>query len=142
MTQAIPAWTNPLIRYIDIFPASITPMPSDVPSVRKLRVIVTDQYLTIGWDGPGGAPMRKDIALEPGDVNDEVTYAGGTVRGYEIARKGQCGTCGGGAKIRSWTPFPGAQFIEEPRKETLAKQITGSKKVQTGLIPVRYERAR
>lgn len=142
MTEAVPVFTSPMIRYVDIFPASIKPLPPTVPEGRKLRVIVTDQFLTVGWDGPQGRPMRWDLALEAGDVGDEVTYAGGTVRGYEVGRKAGCAQCGGGAKIRSWQPFPGVQYIEQPRKETLLAQITGNNRPKTGLIPPRYERRR
>lgn len=142
MTEAVPAFTSPMIRYVDIFPGSITPRPTAVPEGRKLRVIVTDQYLTVGWDGPQGRPARWDLPLSPGDVGDDVTYAGGVVQGYTVGRKAGCSTCGGGNKIRSWTPFPGVQFIEEPRKAVLAAQITGNNRPKTGLIPPRYERRR
>lgn len=154
MTEVVPPFNNPVIRYIDIFPGQITPKPSGVPEGRKLRIIVTDQYLTIGWDGKDGRPERVDIRLGGGDIGDDVTYAGGVIMpttrtstvsetyGYTVSRKAGCSTCGGGNKIRSWTPYPGAQFIEEPRKEVLAAQLTGTNRPMTGLIPPRYERRR
>lgn len=142
MTSAVPAFTNPVIRYTDIFPATVSPLPDGVSNSRKLRAIITNQFLTIGWDGPQGQPLRVDIPLQEGDIGDEVTYAGGTVLGITVGRRGVCGSCGGGNKIRSWQPFPGAQYIEQPRKETALRVSTGRNRVMTGLPSVRYERRR
>lgn len=129
-----------MIRYADIFPATITPRPPEVPENTKLRILITDEFLTVGWV-VGVGYGRWDLPLEDGDVSEAVTYAGGEVRGYTIARSGQCSTCGGGRRMQSWVPFPGETYIEQPRKLVAAQQIQQqNQRERTGLIPKRYSR--
>lgn len=134
-------------RYTDLYPATvISSIPEDsrlvaIPKGVKVRALITDQYLTIGWLY-GSAVQRIDIPLTEGDVGEDVTYSGGTVLGITISRAGACSTCGGGRKMLSWQPFPGEAFTEVPRKETEIAQRVAAGRQMTGLIPVRYSRTR
>lgn len=130
--------TQTLIRYTDLYPARITPLPPGVPEGTKLRVVITDKYLTVGWIWGAGDIKRVDIPLDPGDVPEDVTYSGGTVRGYTVTRNGVCSTCGGGRRMTGWDPFPDASYVEEPRKQVEMAQRTGANRQMTGLIPPRY----
>jgi hypothetical protein len=129
-----------LIRYTDLYPAIITPLPDGVPEGVKLRILITDQYLTIGWIYGSGDIRRKDIPLNEGDVGENVTYEGGTVRVYTISRKGACSTCGSGGRMLGWEPFPGVAYIEEPRKQLALQQRVMARSARDGTIPQRYTR--
>ncbi len=130
-----------MIRYTDIYPAGVTPRPSGIPQGSKIRAIITDEFLTFGWLY-GTAVQRLDIPLEPGDVPDDVTYNGGTVAGYTISRTGACSSCGGGAKLTGWRPWPDVPMTEDPRKEVAQAQRTANGRPMTGIVPVRYSRSR
>lgn len=129
-----------LIRYTDLYPANITPLPPGIPEGVKLRILITDQYLTIGWIYGSGDIRRKDIPLNEGDVDEDVTYEGGTVLGYTISRKGACSTCGGGRRMLGWEPFPGVAYVEEPRKQLALQQRVATRGPGDGTIPQRYTR--
>mgnify|MGYP001141198503 CR=1 FL=1 len=136
MTSSTPT----LVRFTDLYPAKITPLPEGVPEGVKLRVVITDQYLTVAWIYGSGEIQRVDIELEDGDVGPEVTYAGGTVKGYTVSRHGACSTCGGGRRMLGWNPFPGVRYIEEPRKQVELQQRVSVPRTGDGLIPPRYTR--
>lgn len=131
-----------MIRYAEIYPAKISPLPPGVPPGMKYKVIVTDQYLTVAW--LAGTIQRVDIALETGSVGPEFTWAGGDVKvgdaTYTVGLNGQCGTCGGGRMLLGWDPWPTANYIEEPRKNVALQQRTGMNRPKDGLIPPRYSR--
>ena len=135
-----------LTRYTDLYPAKITPLPPGVPPGVKLRVLITDQYLTVGW--LAGQIQRVDIPLEPGAVGPEVTYEGGTITAvmngvstdYTVARNPACSICGGGTRMTGWDPFPDASYVEEPRQQVALAQRATSARQMTGLIPQRYTR--
>lgn len=127
-----------LVRYTELYPASITPLPSGVPAGMKYKIVITDKYLTVAW--LAGTVHRVDIELEPGDVGPEVTFAGGTVKGYTVSQKGACSTCGGGRLMLGWDPWPDATYHEEPRKEEALRQRVGNNRPKDGLIPQRYSR--
>ena len=129
-----------LTRYTDLYPALITPRPQGIPDGVKLRILITDAAITIGWLYGGGDVRRLDIPLSPGDVGDEVTYEGGTVLGYTITRHAACSICGGGTRMLRWDPFPDAVYVEEPRKRQAVARRAERKREMTGLIPARYTR--
>lgn len=134
--------TETLIRYTEIYPAKISPLPPGVPPGMKYKVIITDKWLTVAW--LAGTIQRVDIALEPGAVGPEVTFAGGDVQAgtvtYAVERNPACGLCGGGTRMLGWDPWPGAHYIEEPRKNIELLQRTGNNRPKDGLIPQRYSR--
>lgn len=131
-----------LIRFTDLYPAKITPLPEGVPQGVKLRVVITDQYLTVGW--LAGDIQRVDIELPEGTVGPDVTYVGGdiTVGGitYTVTQHGACSTCGGGRRMLGWNPFPGVRYIEETRKQVALQQRVAARQIGNGLIPPRYTR--
>lgn len=118
-------------RYADIWVGAISPRPAGVPANAKLRIIITERYLTLGWQA-GSDVQRMDIEIAPEDT-DKVTYAGGEVGIYTVGRAAQCGTCGS-RKAANYDFFPGIIFTDDWRKD----QAIISQRAMTGLPSNNY----
>lgn len=125
------------VRWADIMPAQVTPRPDGVPSGSKLRVIVTERYLTILWQsgaGPTGPIIgRLDIEVDPEQTNGD--YRSGQAGEYAYSKAGGCG-CGANA-LKGFQAFPGITFTEPAREAR-----TESRARTYGLPSQRYSRTR
>lgn len=113
--------------YADIYPATITPLPAGVPanSSIKLRAIITERALTIGWS-VGTKVERVDIEMDTEEIAPYVSYHGGVVGGYNVQRRGGCPSCGARV-IKSWNPFPGVFLVSTPIAPEQQQQAAAAK---------------
>lgn len=127
-----------VIRYADIFPATVTPWKAPLP-VRQdgeaqsvmLRAIVTERLLTIGWQS-GQNIYRVDLEMMP-EQTAGTSLQGGQVGEWMVGRRGGC-RCN--ARLLSgWDPFPGVIFTGP------ATLVVSQGDSTWGLIPPRYSRA-
>lgn len=107
-----------VIRYCDIFPATVAPWEAPLPVQRNgeaqsvmLRAIVTERYLTVGYQF-GQTIYRVDIDIDPADAAG-VSYLGGQVGKWTVGRRGGC-RCNAN-KLAGWDPFPGVQLSSPAR---------------------------
>ena len=98
--------------YTDLMPASVSPLPPNVPSGRMLRVLVTARALTVMWQTPDGRVARTDIEMTR-DQTAGASYTGGVVGEYNVTRAGGCG-CRGKA-VKAAQPFPDNRLTPAPR---------------------------
>lgn len=110
----------------DIFPARVTPRPSQLPAgVSKVRAVVTDKALTLAWAGgyQGGIPIinRLDLPLTGGALN--ASFRGGEVdtedgETFTVERGTGC-SCGA-AGLKNWNPFPQVRLTQRtpPARQT------------------------
>lgn len=106
------------VRYSDVWPGKITPLPDGVPSGMRVRVVATERFLTVLWQGGSGpdGPMigRVDVEMVEGTVSGD--NFGGSAGPYVFSKLGGCG-CGANA-LKSYRPFPGITFAESTRRVT------------------------
>lgn len=130
-------------RYADLWVGDIHPLPPGVPSGSKLRIIITERFITLGWQ-EGTGVKRMDIAIDGEDLS-QVTYAGTapgtTLAGYEIKRAQKCSTCGA-KRAQSFNFFPGVVFVEVIRRDLEREQRVAAGRQMTGLPSIRYTRTR
>lgn len=127
-----------VIRYADIFPASVTPWVAPLP-VRAngepqslmLRVIVTERSLTVGWQW-GQETQRLDIDVEPEEAA-QISLGGGNLAGWKIGKRTGC-RCNA-RLLGAWDPFPGVNLISP------ATLVDSPRDSTWGLVPPRYSRA-
>jgi hypothetical protein len=96
--------------YCDISHAMIDPLPAGVPAGTRLRVVVTQRALTVGWLSPTGEIGRVDLPMSEADTA-EVTYMGGPVGGYAVGRAPGCSGCGA-AGLNRWVPFDNITYLQ------------------------------
>lgn len=125
------------IRYTDLWVGDITPLPAGIPSGSKLRIIITDRFLTIGWQ-EGSGVKRMDIDIEGEDLS-QITYAGGAVAGYMVSRAAKCSTCGA-KRAQAFNFWPGVAFTDVVRKDLEREQRLAAGPQRTGLPSIRYTR--
>jgi hypothetical protein len=101
-------------RYMDLFPASVTPWAAPLPVTRAgeaqsvmLRIIVTERLLTFGWQS-GQNVNRLDIDITE-EQAEQVGITGGTVAGLTVGRRGGC-RCNAN-QLAGWDPFPGVNLV-------------------------------
>lgn len=119
--------------FADLLPGMIEPRPEGVPADAKLRIIVLDKVLTIGWQ-TGRTVGRVDIPLEPGAVSG-VTYSGGAVKSsasptgsFTLWKTGGC-ACGQN-KLQGWNAWEGVRL----------GQVLNAPEPIYGVPPTRYYR--
>ena len=133
--------------YADIFPAGVYPvvaggpLPPGMPtsSAVTLRVVLSQAFLTIGWQVGAGSRAnieRIDIAMTPEQMLG-ATYRGGVVGDYRIGAVGGC-RCRAPA-MSGWDPFPGVMKNVDARADQarIDAKTTGT----YGLVPRRYSSA-
>jgi hypothetical protein len=106
-------------------------------NITKLRVVVTERCLTIGWS-IAGVVYRQDIPMTVEETS-QVTLRGGTARGYEIGKNPGCSSCGNGA-IKNWRPWPGIVYRDAFRSQLAAAELKKDKNY--GLPSASYTRTR
>lgn len=140
-----------VVLIADVMPASITPIPPEIPRRRDgtvqpglmYRILITERGLTIAWQG-GGQVQRVDIPMPP-EATETATFRGGLVGDYTVKQAGGC-LC----KIRllqAWDQsqiFPGTTWTQ---KDTLEQaRVDAARDSRYGLpsdrdTPIRYSRA-
>ena len=136
MTDLYPAGSD-VVLIADIFPSRITPTPDGVPAAGtvKLRTVITESYLTVGWQ-VGSTIQRVDIPMTV-EQTSTASYTGGQVGEYTVAQANGC-RCGA-KKVTSWNPFPGVQFVQTPR---ISQSRPRSQRADYGLPRGPYTRSR
>lgn len=127
-----------VVRYFDRFPASVSPWVAPFPVLNSgeaqsvmLRIIVTDRYLTAGWQF-GQTIYRLDIAITP-EQRVNLNSTNGVVAGFTIGEGRGC-RCQAN-KLQTWDPFPGVNLVGNPAASPAMKDPA-----TYGLVPVRYTR--
>lgn len=130
--------------YADIFPAGISPavpggsLPPGMPtsSAVTLRVLLSQEFLTIGWQVGAGARAqieRVDIPMTAEQMLP-ATYRGGVIGGYKIGPVGGC-RCRAPA-MSGWDPFPGV--IKNVVARADQARAVSRDPAAYGLVPRRY----
>jgi len=103
----------------DMFPARISPKPAALPNVTKMRVVITDQTLTIAWPGgfQNGIPVvhRYDVRINDAD---NASFRGGevvTVEGDTFVIERGNGCACGAAGLKTWHPFPQVNLTQRAK---------------------------
>lgn len=132
-----------VIRYCDIFPATVAPWAEPLPITRSgeaqslmLRAIVTERLLTVGWQA-GQNVYRLDIDIDP-DQAASVGLQGGQIdtvdRHWIVGRRGGC-RCNANL-LAGWDPFPGVNLVPAAGANSSVRDPA-----TWGLVPPRYSRA-
>jgi hypothetical protein len=128
-----------VIRYCDIFPASVTPWVAPLP-VRAngeaqsvmLRVVVTERFLSIAWQWGQSIAPPLHIPIEPEEAA-LVSLGGGSVGGWMIGRRTGC-RCNA-RLLSTWDPYPGVHLVAP------VTVVDAPRDSSWGVVPARYSRA-
>lgn len=105
--------TNEVVKVVaDIFPASITPRPAEVPGNAKIRVVLAETEIVIAWLAGrvnGVVVIGQHRIPVTAEDTAGATYRGGTVGEYEIGKGVGC-SCGAAA-LKNWNPYEGATIV-------------------------------
>jgi hypothetical protein len=94
---------NPVIR-VDLFPAEVYFAEEDVPPLRKVRVIVTQDEFYIFADSPRGPEATHHGRLDTFEGNQKTGYSATLADETSLTFR-RAGGCGCGSRLRGFRPF-------------------------------------